>query len=420
MGVWRDKLSYSDHQNLQHQLFRIRFTELNEIFAVMSLRSFVCSLIGIFGPIYLYILGYSFRDIIIMHLAMFSVEFAFEYITARLISRFGPKHTMALSMIFLVAHYWMLWTVQSYGWPLWLIGMMGGIHLALYWQSYHYDFSRSKHKREATEDVSKLYIMLALLGAIAPFIGGVISTHYGFSPLYIIVIFSLMFVMFPLLKSGEKHVPKSFSLAKLTCKPSFKDMVSYGGYGIEASTSLVAWPLFAFLIVGTTQNVGLVTSLALVFTITITYMVGKKVNDGNRHEIIKIGSLLDGLVYALLVFVETFMQILSLNFVRSIVSSFRSAPFVSEYYLHADEQNRAEYIFIMESTIDVFKIIMYLALFGLSYFYGLRELLVIALLFGAMGSLLAGFMPRAKCELPYCKDAKIKLIPKLRVKNAID
>jgi len=401
-------------------MFRIRFTELNEIFAVMSLRSFICSLVGIFGPIYLYLIGFTFRDIIFMHIVMFATELAFEYVSARLISKLGPKHTIAISMIFLIIHYWLLWTILSYGWPLWLVGVFGGIHLALYWQSYHYDFSRSKHKKQATRDVSKLYIILALLGAIAPFIGGFIATNYGFSPLYIIVIVSLIFVMLPLLKDGERHIPKAFSLSKITAKPSARDMFAYGGSGMEASISLVAWPIFAFLVVGTAQNVGLVTSIALIFTIAITYMVGKKVNDTNRHNVIKIGSLVDSLIYALLVFVESFIQILSLNFVRSLVSSFRAAPFVSEYYLHADEQNRAEYIFIMESAVDAFKIVMYLILFGLSFYFGLRQLLIIGLLFGAVGSLLVSMMPRAKCEMPICGDKTIKLIPKLGVKHATD
>lgn len=411
-------MAFNDHQTLQHQLFRIRFTELNEIFAVMSLRTFVGSLVGIFGPIYLYVLGFSIRDIIVMQIVMFITEFLFEYVSARLTSQFGPKHTIALSMPFLIGHYWLLWTIPTFGWPLWFPAILGGISLAMYWQAYHYDFSKSKHKNEATKDVSRLYIFLAILSAIAPLIGGIIATQLGFHVLYGLVTGSLFIVLIPLIKSGERHVPKSFSLKKLQLKPLYQDIIAYGGSGMEASIAIIAWPLFVFLIVKTSQNVGIVASAALIFTIIITYFVGKKVNNANRHNYIKIGSWLDGVLFALLALVETFIQVLTINFFRSLAVCLRGAPFVSEYYLHADEHNRAEYIFIMESAIDLIKVAMYLVLFGLSFYLGLNALLIVGLLFGALGSILVGLMPRAKCELPFCRVRGIKLIPKLRPKNA--
>lgn len=390
------------------------------MFAVMSLRSFVTSMIGIFVAIYLYLSGFSLRDIFIFHIVMFATELVFELVSARLISRFGPKHVIALSMPFLIVHFWLLSTINTFGWPIWFPAVVGGIHLAFFWQSYHFDFSKSKHKNEATKDVSKLYVLLAILGAISPFVGGFVATRYGFGTLYGVVITLLLIAFIPLLRSREKHIPHEFRLDKLKIKPVVRDLVSYGGSGMEASTSLVFWPLFAYGIVGTTEKVGLVTSIALISTIIITYMVGKKVNNTNRHDVIKIGSLVDSLIYALVVFMETFLQILSLNFVRSIVSSLRSAPFTSEYYLHADEQNRAEYIYLMESATDLSKLLMYSVLLVISTWLGFRELLVIGLLFGAVGSLMISFMPRAKCELPYCKPATIKLIPKLRLKHATD
>lgn len=413
-------MAFNDHQIVQHQLFRVRFTELNEIFAVMSLRSFVCSMIGIFGPIYLFTLGFTIREIFFMHLVMFSVEFLFEYISARMISQFGPKHTIAISMPFLIVHYWLLLTVPNFGWPLWFVGITGGIHLALYWQAYHYDFSKSKHKKEATKDVSRLYIFLAFLGGIAPLIGGVIATNLGFGVLYGLVIGMLFVVFIPLLKSGERHVPKSFSLKGIKLRCLAGDLLAYSGSGMEASTSLVSWPLFVFFIVGTSQNVGMITSGALVLTIVITYLVGKNVNNKNRHGYIRAGSIMDGIIYAMLTLVETFGQIFSLNFARSLVSSLRNAPFVSEYYLHADEHKRAEYIFVMESVIDLVKVFMYGILIFLSYRLGSRELLISGLLFGALGAFFTGFMPRAKCELPYRKPLGIKLIPKIPIGSLND
>ena len=409
-------MTFNEHQNIQHQIFRIRFTELNEIFAVMSLRSFVSSMISIFVPIYMYSLGFSLADIFLFHIYMFIAEFLFEYVATYTVSKFGPKHAIALSLPFFITHLWMLSTLQTYGWPLWLVGVLGGISLALYWQGYHYDFSRSRKKSQTTKDISRLYIMLALLGAIGPFIGGYIATHYGFGMLYGVVLILLSLVFIPLIKGGEKHSEKKLNFKKIKLRNIARDVVSYGGTGMEGSVSLTIWPLFAFFIVGTYQNVGFVTSLALILTIAVTYIVGKRVNNGNRHKYIRVGSFLDTLIYLLVVFIDSFVQVLSLNFARSLVNSLRAAPFTSEYYLHADETSRSEYIFFMESTIDLFRLSMFTILYLLTFVMAGRTVLIAGLLFGAVGSILIGFMPPAKCEMPFCKDVKIKVLPKLRPK----
>ena len=415
-------MSHSDQQAMQHQMFRIRFTELNEIFAVMSLRSFVTGMIGIFVPIYMYTLGFTLSDIFLLQIFMFSAEFAFEYIAAQIISKFGPKHAIALSMPFLIAHFWMLSTIKTYGWPIWLVAVMGGISLALYWEGYNYDFSRSKTKGGVTKDISKLYIMLAVLGAIAPFVGGSIATLYGFGALYAVVLLLLLLVFLPLIWFKEKHIARNFKLSRINNLGAIAgDLVSYGGSGMEASVAITVWPLFVFAIVGTAQKVGLITSFALVLTILVTYIVGKRVNNHNRHRYIQAGGLADGIIYMLVIFVDSFGQLLSLNFARSLVGSLRSAPFISEYYLHADEQSRAEYIYTMESAIDLFRLVMFGILYLLTMILPDSGVLVVGLVFGATGSWMTGLMPRAKCELPYCSaNRTIKFIPKLRPKNATD
>ncbi len=408
-------MSISDHQLVQHQMFRIKHTEINEIFLVMSMRSFVCAMISIFVPIYLLSLGYSLRDVLVLHLVMFVAEFCFEFISASYISKVGPKHVIALSMPPLIAHFWMLSTLPTYHWPLWFIGFCGGVALAFYWQGYHYDFSRSTKKKNATKDVSKMYIILAVLGAVAPLIGGIIVSRFGFIALYAVVIGLLLLVFTPLLRKTEVHTGVPIDLKKIELRKISRDLFSYAGAGIEASVSLVFWPLFVYASVKSYQSVGFITSAALVVTIFVTYFVGKRVNNANRHRYITAGSVLDGVIFVLLTFVDTFVQIISLNMARSLVSSLRQAPYTSEYYLHADENSRQEYIFAMESGIDVGKIFLYAALFALSFLFSDKTLIIIGLLTGAAGALAAGLMPRAKCELPYVKkDRTIHVIPKIR------
>ncbi len=393
----------NEHQSIQHQLFRVKFTELNKIFLVMSLRSFVISMIGIFVPIYLYNLGYSVRYIILLEIFQFIFEICFEYLALIVNIKWGPKHTIAISMPFLIINFLLLMTIQQYNWPIWLISLSAGICLAFYWQAYHFDFSRSKHKKNVTKDVSKLFIILAVLGAIAPFLGGTIATNFGIKTLFIFVILLLLLVFLPLLRDGDKITQRKLDFSRIKLRHITRDIISYGGTGMEASVSLKLWPLFIFLILGTYQKVGFVTSLALVLTIIVTYYTGRTVNNHNRHNFIKFSSIVNGFLYTLQILVDSFSQVMLVNVARSFVHSLHAAPYTSEYYLHADENSRAEYIFIMETAIDVFRLTMFIVLYILTFYLNTKQVLISSLFMGAVGSLMAGLMPRAKCEKPHCE-----------------
>ncbi len=392
------------HDNPQstvsHQLFRLRFTELNEIYATMSLRTLGLGLIGIFIPIFLYLNHYSIRDFMLIYLIMYVTELVFEYVSAKKIRTIGPKHLIAFSIPITIAHFWILGTLPIYHWPLWLIGVVGGIGMALYWQPYHYDFSLSKHRRKATREVSRVYILLALMSAMAPFLGGIIATQFGVGWLYLIVLLILGCSIFPLLKTSEPIVPKGdFDLHKIKLKDIWRDIISYIGNGWESTTVASFWPLFVFLIVKNYQSVGFLTSLALVITVVTTYYVGKQADKRDRSKFIKTSGLASGLLNALQIFALTASHVMMLNLGRNLADSLGNAPYTSEYYLHADERSRSEYLYVMESMIDIGRIFLFGSLIILSYFTTTRLVLIAALILGGVGSLLFTLMPRAQCEI---------------------
>jgi hypothetical protein len=393
-------MPHSEQQQIQHQLFRLRFTELNEIYATMSLRTLGLGLIGIFIPIFLYTNHYTIRDFMVIYFIMYITELIFEYVSARMIRTIGPKHLIAFSIPVTILHFWILSTLVLYHWPFWLIGITGGLGLALYWQPYHYDFSLSKHTRKATREVSRVYILLALMSAMAPFLGGVIATQFGVGYLYLAVLLLLGSAIFPLLKTSEPIVPKGdFDLRKIKLREIKKDVVSYIGNGWESTTVASFWPLFVFLIVKDYQSVGFLTSLALVITVVTTYFVGRQADKKDRSQFIKASGLLSGVLNALQVFAFTASHVMMLNLGRNLADSLGNAPYTSEYYLHADEKSRSEYLYIMESMIDIGRILLFGGLILLSYFVTTRWILIAALIMGGVGSLLFTLMPRAECEI---------------------
>ncbi|MDD5693072.1 MAG: MFS transporter [Patescibacteria group bacterium] len=386
-----------DHLS-QHHIFRIKNTELNEIYAVMSIRSLVIALINIFIPIYLYTITFSLQKIVIFYLVMFAGEALLEYPALKVIARFGPKHSIAFSLPFLVMFFWMLWTLPQSHWPLWLIGLVGSVSTAFFWQAYHYDFSKSKIKNKATKEISMLYIVLAVLGALGPLIGGLIAGYLGIGTLIGIVTGLVLLTIFPLYIQREPHVRHQTNLKKAFNINIFAQQIAYGGNGIEVNTTMVFWPLFLFFVVGTYQNVGFVTAAALFVTVIVTYFIGTVADRRSKTYFIGAGSLLTSVLGFLRIFVYSLPTALILNVVRGISHSIYESPFIAEYYLHADEESRPEYIFWMEFGIDIARVLYFGTLFVLSFYLNGNSLLVWALIIGAAATALMVFMPPAKNE----------------------
>lgn len=400
-----------------HHVFRQKHTELNEIYTVMALRSFIVSLIGIYVPIYLWNLGYSLADILIIEAILYLGEALLEIPTTYLNAYFGPRKLIAVSMPVLVAHFLILWTIPTYHWSFLAIALSGSLATALFWQAYHWDFSKSKHNHEASRDVSVMLIFSSITGALAPFLGGFIASQLGINYVFGLVAFLLLFTITPLFKKGERHLSKKIDFQKIKMKTIKGDIISYWGLATQGAVGMVVWPLLVFLIVKTYQNVGLATSAALTLSLFFTYVLGKSADHGKRKKYLRTGSVLMSLVYFIKTVASSFLHVFSLDFLSNLANSFFYAPFVSEYYLHADEESRAEYISLMEIASDLARAFVLVLLLSLTLMFNDKGVLLWGLGFAGIASLLISFMPPAKCELAIC-DKTIKIQRQLKAKSS--
>lgn len=362
---------------------------LDEVYIAISLRVFALSLIMVFIPIYFYNIGYSLRDILTYY---FFISFFFiigDYVTGKLIARFGSKHVLVMSFPLLIIYFFLLFTLEIYHWPLFLLALSYAIPGNLFWVSYHNDFSKAKHKKNIGKELGVMQILVTLSGALGPLIGGIIAQQFGIQYTIIFTVIFLMIGVIPLLRAPKIASRKTFDIKSFSVKRNFKDMVAYGGYGLEETASLIVWPLFIFLIVGTYKQVGFITSMALMVAIFITIFVGKLTDKYEKRKVLQLGGVLhfsSGITKAVVTsagaayFVSTF---------ASITQVFLHIPFISEYYLHADGKPRTEYIVGMEMSVDFVRTLGLLLLIIATYFFDLKGVLIIAIFIGSLGALLA-------------------------------
>lgn len=403
-----------DFHFVRHNHFKIKYTELGEIYIFEILRSLAFTFIVIFIPIYLFNLHYSIKVILLYYFFFYFVEGFVEPITLMLIRHFGPKHSIAASVPFTLIHFWMLKTLPVYHWPLALLAVTGAFGVGFFWQAYHFDFSKSKRKKTTTTDISRLYVTLSLLSAVIPFFGGYIATHYGEGVVFSIVIALLLMGTLVLFKTSDKS-PKSskINLKKLKFKAISKDLIAYAGYSWETTVSMIFWPLFIYFILKNYQSVGMVTTASVLVSVFIMNYVGKRSDDiaGKRQKYIKVGGVTKAIIYVFKTLVSTIFGVYAINISRAIANSISMTPWISEYYLHADEESRREYLFVMELCSDITRAVMFLVTFAVAHYLSLEGVLIFGLLTGGLGALLAALMPPAKSEVDLT-DAKIRVMPR--------
>lgn len=382
----------------KHIVDRIKYTELNEIYWSLALKTIATSFITVFIPIYLYKLGYSLTEVFLYFVALNFFLLFLKELAARIIIRIGPKHVMALSYPMMIVYFAMLLTWPTYKWNLFLMVFVSAFEMALFWMSYHFDFSKAKHKDSCTSEVSKVEILISVCGAVTPFIGGVIASRYDISFTFMIAIFFLIFAAIPLFKTSEPYIRQNIDMKKIELKKIWKDLAASFGMGIDSGAASVAWPLFIFFIVKTYENVGIVESVALILTVAISFLVGKYADRTNRHDLIKRGGSLNAFMWLIKTLAQNALHVLAFNIVHAVAFPILKLPFESEFYIHADEEARLEYILNTESAIDIGRALYFLILVISSIYFGLRMVFIIAFVIAAFCAFLTGMMRPALNE----------------------
>ncbi len=142
-----------------HYWRTVNFDELSELYANVLIRSLANSLVGIFVPIYLYTLGYSFSTILLFLTTWFALRPAYDFIASKIVGSIGPKHSLVLSTVGHICYLLFLVTLPVFSWPLWLIAQLGSFSTGLHLLAFHTDFSKVKHTEHGGKEISYVVIV---------------------------------------------------------------------------------------------------------------------------------------------------------------------------------------------------------------------------------------------------------------------
>lgn len=358
--------------------------ELNELYLSVALRWFALALIGIYVPIHLVEIGESIPSVLIFLAIVNATHALTAPLMASVGARYGVKHLMVLSQPFLLIFYVLLVSLESYNWPLLLLGMVWGISKSLYFTGYHFDLALSGKEGQRGTEIGVIHIAVSLAKMLAPILGALIITYVGFTYLGVVVIILLVLSVIPLLMSRDRVEPFAIEWKNIFAGRRIRDGIAFFAHGVDSGVGIFIWPLFIFYAVfHTYTGVGAIVSLSMAVSLVLTYVIGK-FSDTHRNRTMNIGAVFNAINWVARIFVNTPLHAFMTDAVSGTTQKMIVIPIDAETYTRAQKDAHVGgYIIYREMCIQLGRVALFL---GLAY---------------AADSITTGFIAAAVASLAY-------------------
>ena len=188
-----------------------------------------------------------------------------------------------------------------------------------------------------------MQIIERVMMVAGPIVGGIVALFFG--PIVMIIVAGLLMLgsALPLFFTSEPvKVHQKITLRHFNIKVAWKPMVAQVAAGIDMNASGVMWSLFIVVVVfgsvdnGSYLQLGILSSVALVASIVISYIYGKLVDSRRGRELLKFSVVGDFLVYLARPFTTTPLQVAGINVANEVVTTGYMLPALRGIFDTAD------------------------------------------------------------------------------------
>lgn len=268
----------------------MRYKELNGIQAIYInnlMRTLALSLGGLFSPLYVFLFGYEGATLV-AGLRVIILSIVVERVTVtvlaiplgRLVYKMGFKWSVLWGS-FLLSIYFLLPTVFDRSLVLIVVmSFLSALSILIYWIARNSLMSMDGDRGHYGHDVSYMAITERLVSILGPFVGGYLVATGGFQVLFAVVTIVSIISALPMFFMVNHKIIDGISLSGLVdfvkSKKNKHLNIAFFGQGLNNTVDGFLWPVFFFLVLGSYELMGGVTSMIMALTIFIIYLAGKK------------------------------------------------------------------------------------------------------------------------------------------------
>lgn len=377
--------------------------KLTPFYVAAALRTFAISTIGIYIPIYIFqitktnLAFLTFNEVLLVvisyYLLLRLTELLSNFPVAKLLTKIGFKTSTLFSNLLLLVE--IIFLVLAQRSLLFFVpaAIFSGFLIPFYWLPYHFIFAEKGTVKKFGKQVSLMIAIKRLVTVLGPLIGGFAISRVGFTPLYTLVflltVLSSLPIFYMQLREDYGLGTLRNLLGEVSSKEFFPNLASFFGVGAEGEIQEIFWPMFVFVLIGSFSVLGLLTSIALFFSLFILYLVGAWVDQKDKTRILKFGSFSNSFVWILRLSATTLPRLFAVDILDKILRSFRLVPFDTLVYTKAQSGRTLQFLVLREWAINVGRFVV-LIMISIMIILGINWL--VAFILAAIFSVLAVFM----------------------------
>lgn len=357
------------------------------------LRILGMSLIGIFIPVYIYVLSKQIQTVLIFYVIYNLTVVITVPLAGKLMEKRGVDFTAVVGAVVRAVFFvLMILSAERISFLFWA-ALVWGVAVPLTWLPYHYTVvSEDDGDGIFGNQVAYLTIAEKFTSAIAPFAGGLLIYFFGFNWLYTIGIGLVVLSVLPLLLDDFNKKKMRFNLKRVLKKMIKKEFLFFNlssvGYGLESMVFQVIRPLFIYLILLSIPNLGAIESTAMVLNIFVAFWVGKWV-EKKGFGIMKWGVVGGSLIILLLPVFKNTLGLFAVSGFYTLIALLAWIPYLSIIYAVSQKRRRLEFFMVREMIL---RFASGLFMLGLIFVFKLNPSWLLIFGFGSLGLLLALFI----------------------------
>jgi len=358
--------------NIHHILFKDDelLAEHAALYLTQAIRSFAIASVGIFLPIYIYIISERFvvfnANLVINGLIWGLLYFMLRslgtlifssLLIKTIFSRLHLNRSILLSLVVEIVEI-VLWLLSAQNLYLMLVaGLVAGLKVTLYWIPYHVYFVRKFKGGTYGKNIGIRFFLEKFLTGVAPLFGGLIIASLGFNFLFMMSILILLLSALPILltihewKHQEHSIPNI--LRDFVFNKRYKFMtLGFIGENTELSIYTVAWPILLYIGIASFVKIGALTSITTIISAFMAVAAGKAIDKYGTKLIHGVGVFINTILHIPRVFVRTAFSLYAIDIVDRLNSQFYTIPNIVLSYEKAKRNDRpTDFIIYRELTI---------------------------------------------------------------------
>lgn len=317
----------------------IEYRELDNLLLYEFLKNFALSLIGIFIPVYIVSQGMGLLAASLFIVISGVAGIVLSYPVSRLIAKFGFKHSLAASYLFLIPG---LVVIRLFELSLVVIvasSILYNLGRLLHNISMNSEFAVDSDKDRRGSDSGKMLSLPSISRIIAPLVGGLIFSGLGFTELMAVTVFILFLSVIPLIRSEDNKDNFDYNFGKLLNEELWKTIPLFTARGIQGATAVSIFSLFVYMVIGGSIDVGAARALDSLGFVLTGLIVGHFSTKVEKDKLVLLGCSGAALAYLARGFLVSPFQVFLLSFISGIFFQIYHVPVFSSF---ADEAERTE------------------------------------------------------------------------------